>query len=177
MAEVLLINPSEMTSETILGGNVDVDKYAFCIADTQVSLIEPLLGTELYDKMIADYAVPLTYTGDYLELYNDYINPILKHHAVASYIEIAGVMLSNGGLFKHAPENSQIVDKEETFVLSGKYRNLAQMYVLRFDKWIINNPLTEYKTNQDEVDASKSINDSAGFWFGDTNENTDPFYG
>lgn len=166
-----------MTEETILGGNIDVSKYNFCISETQGSLIEPLLGTELFDKMIADKTDPVTYSGLYETLYNDYIVPILMHSATASYIEIAGIMITNGGMFKHSPENSQILDEKEVYRLSGICRNHAQTYVLRFDKWIINNPLTEYKTNQDEVDASKSINDSAGWWFGDINENTDPFYG
>ena len=54
MAEFLFIQPTEITSTTIMGGNVDIDKYLFCIADTQISVIEPLLGTELYDKILAD---------------------------------------------------------------------------------------------------------------------------
>ena len=40
------------------------------------------------------------------------------------------------------------------------------MYVNRFHKWIGLNPLTEYKTKQDEVDASKNINLNNGWYFG-----------
>ena len=94
MAEKLFIDPSIMTEQTILGGNVDVDSYAFCIADTQVSIIEPLLGTLLYDKMITDLTFPVTYTGLYATLYTDFIVPITKHAATANYIEIAGVQLN-----------------------------------------------------------------------------------
>ena len=54
MAEFLFITPAEMTYSTILSGNTDTDKYLFCIADAQISVIEPLLGSILYDKIKAD---------------------------------------------------------------------------------------------------------------------------
>jgi hypothetical protein len=167
MAEKLFIKPSIMTETTILGGNVDVDKYAFCIADSQMSLIEPLLGTLLYDKMITDLTDPITYVGDYLTLYNDYIVPIVKHDATARYIEIAGVMLNNGGLYKHTADNAETLDKDDTYTLSNKWRAFAQMHVLRFNKWICKNVIAEYKTYQDEVNASKTIDGTSGWWFGD----------
>jgi hypothetical protein len=54
MAELLFITPQEMTASTILSGNIDVDKMTPCIANVQLTVIEPLLGTLLYDKIIAD---------------------------------------------------------------------------------------------------------------------------
>ena len=41
------------------------------------------------------------------------------------------------------------------------------MYVGRFEKWIEKNNLIEYKTNQDEVNASKNLNLNNGWYFGD----------
>jgi hypothetical protein len=167
MAEKLFINPSIMTEQTILGGNVDVDSYAFCIADTQVSIIEPLLGTLLYDKMITDLTFPVTYTGLYATLYTDFIVPITKHAATANYIEIAGVQLNNGGIYKHQADSAQLLSNEDTYTLSGKWRAHSQMYVLRFNKWILNNTITEYQTIQDDVDASTTLDNSAGWFFGE----------
>jgi len=87
MAELLFITPEEMTSSTILSGNTDIDKYLFCIADAQISVIEPLLGSLLYDKIKADKEAD-DLAGLYLELYTDFIKPITKCEAVAQYIEI-----------------------------------------------------------------------------------------
>ena len=162
MAELLFITPQEMTSSTILSGNTDTDKYLFCILNTQLTTIEPLLGTTLYDKIISDKE-GAGLTGLYLELYTDFIKPITKNEALAQYIEIASYMVDNGGIFKHTGDNLEVVDKQEVQFLAGKYKSLAQMYVMRFNKWICKNPLTEYSTSQDEVNAIKDINLNVGW--------------
>lgn len=162
MAELLFITPEEMTSSTILSGNTDTDKYLFCILNVQLTTIEPLLGTELYDKIKTDKENN-TLAGDYLELYNDFIKPITKNEALAQYIEIASYMVDNGGIYKHTGENLEVVDKQEVQFLAGKYKSLAQMYVARFEKWICRNPLPEYKLGQDEVNAMKDINLNIGW--------------
>jgi hypothetical protein len=177
MAEKLFITPQEMASKTVLGGNVDIDKYVFCIADTQISVIEPLLGTELYDKMIDDLTFPETYAGLYKILYDDFIVPITLNQSVANYIEIASYTVSNAGVFKHSPDNSEVVDKDEAQFLGGKYHNYAQMHVQRFNKWICKNGanITEYKTVQDEVNASTSLSVRSGWYLG-SSEPKDCYY-
>ena len=168
MAELLFIQPVEITKTTVLGGNVDIDKYQFCVINAQISVIEPLLGTLLYDKIIADVTAA-TITGLYLTLYNEFIKPITKNEALAEYVEIASYTLNNGGIFKHAPQDAEIVDKDEAQYLASKYHALAQMYIQRFEKWICKNPLTEYKTYQDEVNAQK-IKVTSGWYFGNPNK-------
>jgi hypothetical protein len=162
MAEFLFITPQEMTSTTILGGNVDIDKYIFCIANVQLTVIESLLGSELYNKILTD-AESDSLTGDYLELYNEYIKPITKNKAIAEYVEISSYMVTNGGLFKHTGENIEVVDKQEAQFLSNKYNAYAQSLIVRFNKWICKHNLPEYKTYQDGVNASKTIKVTAGW--------------
>lgn len=175
MAEFLFITPQEMASTTILGGNVDIDKYLFCIANVQLTTIEPLLGTELYDKILTD-AENDDLTGLYLTLYNDFVKPITKNESTAQYIEIASYMLTNGGLFKHTGDNIEVVDKQEAQFLAQKYSGLAQMYVKRFEKWICKNPLTEYKTYQDDVNADRNIRLTAGWKLNGNTYDDRPWY-
>ena len=160
--ELLFITPQEMTSSTILSGNTDTDKFLFCIANVQLTTIEPLLGSELYDKIVADKTAN-TLSGLYLELYTDFIKPIVKNESIAQYIEIASYTVDNGGVYKHTGDKIEVVDKQEVQFLAGKYKSLAQMYVERFDKWICKNPLTEYKCYQDEVNAIKGMNLNVGW--------------
>jgi len=162
MAEFLFITPQELIQGTIIGGNVDVDKYITSVANVQISTIEPLIGSELYDKIKMD-AQANTLNGLYLTLYNEFIKPITKAEATAEYIEISSYILDNGGLYKHQSDNAEIVDKNEAQYLAGKYHSMAQMYIQRFEKWICKNTIEEYKTNQDEVNALKGINEVAGW--------------
>jgi hypothetical protein len=166
MAEVLFITPAEMAATTILGGNVDVDKYIVNIAFTQLSVIEPLLGSELYDKILADL-VAGTLTGDYETLFTEYVQPITKHEALAEYIEVSNFMVDNGGTFRHTAENRENTTKDDTQFLAGKYHSLAQMYIKRFEKWICKNKIDEYKRYQDEVNA-QNVEVKAGWYFGKT---------
>jgi hypothetical protein len=161
MAELLFITPEEMTKSTILSGNTDTDKYIFCIADAQISVIEPLLGSILYDKIKTDIE-GVGLSGLYLELYTDFIKPITKNEAVAQYIEIASYTVDNSGVVKHTSDKTEIVSKDECQYLAGKYHNLSQMYIGRFNKWICKNHLPEYKQCQDEVNAQK-VNTSFGW--------------
>jgi len=154
MAELLFITPEEMTYSTILSGNTDTDKYLFCIADAQISVIEPLLGSILYDKIKSDIE-GVGLAGLYLELYTDFIKPITKNEAIAQYIEIASYIVDNAGIYKHTGDKIEVVSKDEAQYLSSKYHNLAQMYIGRFNKWICKNPLTEYQQCQEEVNAQK----------------------
>ena len=152
MAEILLITPQEITDTTILGGNVDVDKYKFCILDTQVRVIEPLLGTLLYKYILTNRA---TLTGEYLTLFNDYVKPILKFSTVANYLEIASFMVDNGGIFKHTAENKDIPSMQEVTALVQKYNSLCDMYILRFDKWNGKNNIPEYGRCQNPKISTK----------------------
>ena len=164
MADLLFITPQEMTDTTIIGGNVDIDKYTMCILSTQLRVIEPLLGTLLYDKIIADIEAS-TLAGLYLTLFNDFVKPITKNEACAAYIMISPYVLSNSGLFKNNPDNAEVVDVKEKENLSEQYSSNAQMYVNRFNKWISKNELVEYKLTQDEVDAQNiHINNTWTFY-------------
>ena len=154
-----------MTQTTIIGGNVDVDKYTMCILNTQIRIIEPLLGSELYDKIKADL-VGAGLSGLYLTLFDEFVKPITKYESCADYIAISPYMLNNGGLFKSSPDNAEVVTKTEADGLSERYSSIAQTYVNRFDKWIGLNKLNiaEYKTSQDEVNA-QNINVNNGWYF------------
>lgn len=162
MAEFLLINPKEISRTTILGGNVDIDRYRYCVYNAQVMVLEPLLGTELYSKVLED-AEANTLTGLYLELYDKFLKHIVKNEALAEYLEVAPYLVTNGGVFKHSPENKEVVSKGEVDILASRYHSFAQVYVQRFNKWICKNQLSEYKKWQDEVNA-QNVKTSLGWY-------------
>ena len=165
MAEILFVKPLEIKKYTIIDGNVDDDKIQYAILNVMVREIEPLLGSELYDKLKEDKENG-TLTGLYSTLFTQYVQPITLHKATAEFIEISNYLVRNGGTYKHQAENAEIVDKDELYTLSGKYNSNAQVYIDRFYKWICKNPLPEYKTLQDEVNAQRDVKVTAGWYFG-----------
>jgi len=165
MAEFLFITPEELKATTILGGNVDQDKFLFSIANVQIITIQRLLGTELYD-IILEGAREEVLTGLYLEMYDKFVKPITKNQALSEYIKIASYMITNGGAFKHSPDNSELMTAEEISSLADTYSGIADTYIGRFEKWLNYNTITEYKTHQDEVNASKTITNRSGWFFG-----------
>lgn len=165
MPVLLFIQPSEISETTILGGNVDIDKYQFTIEMVQISVIEPLLGTELYDKIVTEVTAS-TITGDYNTLYTEFVKPITKYQSTAEIIDNLSLMVNNAGIYKNQPEGAEIATKDEIQALSQKYSGVAQMYIQRFNKWICKNPLTEYNTIQDEVDAQRYMKLTGGWYFG-----------
>ena len=165
MATAVFISPQEVYNYTVLSGNVDIDKLLPIILETQEQTIEEMLGSELYDKIYADF-VANTLTGLYLELLNDYIKLVLRSQSAASYILISPYSVGNGGFFKRTYNGVETVDVKEVERVSQIYSSTAQMYINRFNKWIGLNPLPEYKTFQDEVNASKTITVTSTWYFG-----------
>lgn len=168
MAELLFIAPLELTQGTLVGGNVDPDKYEPIMLGVQDKVIQEMLGTELYDKIIAD-KIADTLTGDYLKIYTDFVKPVTKYETCAEFITLSPYVLNNGGLFKNNPDKAVQVEKEEKTTLSEWHHSQAMMYVDRFIKWIELNKVNipEYKNIQDEVDASSKQNLNSGWYFND----------
>ncbi len=166
MADILFVSPQDMIYASILGGNIDSDRIVFNIEDTQLSVIEPLLGSTLYNKLLIDYSAN-TLTGDYLTLMTEYVQPITKYESIAKYIEIAPYFLDNGGVYKRTADNKEIVVPAEVTFLSEKYHGMSQMYVSRFNRWMCNHNLPEYNTyTSDDVNAKSNMKLTGGWYFG-----------
>ena len=152
MATALFIKRSDIVKNTALSANVDTDKFIQFIALAQEIHVQNYLGTDLYDKISADI-IGGTLSGDYLDLVNDYIQPMLIHFAMIEYLPFAAYSISNGGVFKHNSENSSLATKEEIDFLIQKERDYAEYYAQRFiDYMSFNAPskFSEYYSNNNE---------------------------
>jgi hypothetical protein len=148
--EILLLNDNDITKNTILGGNIDVDKYKYCIADAQTAILEEVLGEALYEKIKEDFDAD-TLTGDYLVLHEKYIVPFLIHASAMEYLKDGAYMVNNGGIYKHSPENGQTVEKNEVDYLVQNQRAKSEIYQQRMEKWLCKKNLPEYKFQSDNI--------------------------
>lgn len=146
---VSLIKNTDITKRTNIGGNVDVSKYAYIIRESQMFVLEPLLGTKLYQKIEEDFKNN-TLTGDYKKLYDDYIVSILCYDVACEFVLQHSFTVGNGGIFKHNPENGTAVDKVEVDYLANKYRLKADTFIDRMVKFLCSVKLEEYTHTQEE---------------------------
>ena len=131
---------------------MDTDKFVQFIKIAQQIHIQNFLGTKLYDKISAD-VLASTLTGDYLDLVNDYVQPMLIHYAMIEYLPWAAYTIANKGVYKHSSENAQNVDKEEVDFLIGKEQKIADYYTRRFLDYMSFNAAAkfpEYYTNSND---------------------------
>lgn len=151
MATALFIKREDIVRNTIIDGNVDIDKYIQFIKIAQEIHVRNYLGTDLYNR-ISDDILNSTLTGDYLTLVNTYIQPMLIHYAMMDYLPFAAYQIKNGGVFKHTSENAQNVDKNEVDYLVAKEREFAQYYTTRFVDYICfnDNLFPEYNSNSND---------------------------
>lgn len=152
MATALFIKRADLIKNTAMSGSVDTDKFIQFIKIAQEIHVRNYMGTDLYNKISQDI-IDGNLTGDYLNLVNDYIQPMLIHFAMAEYLPFAAYTISNGGVYKHNSENSSIANKEEVDLLISRERDYAEYYTQRFiDYMSFNAPskFSEYYSNNNE---------------------------
>lgn len=157
MATALFIKPIDLKRNSIIDGNVDIDRFIGFLKIAQQIHIRNYLGTDLYNKISADI-IAGSLSGDYLSLVNDYVQPMLIHFAMVDYLPFAAYTLKSGGLYKHTSENAETVTKEEVDYLIEKHRDIAEYYTRRFiDHMSFNqSSFPEYNSNtNDDIHPDK----------------------
>jgi len=161
MATALFIKREDLVKNTALSGNVDTDKFIQFIKLAQEIHVRNYLGSDLYDKISTDILGTngATLAGDYLALVNDYIQPMLIHFAMAEYLPFAAYSVSNGGVYKHNSENSQLAEKSEIDLLIAKERDYAEYYTNRFIEYMSFNASSKfpeyYSNNNSDIYPDK----------------------
>lgn len=173
--EVLMLKDNEITENTILGGNIDVDKYKFCIQDAQLSVLIEVLGEELYEKVRNDFEDD-SLSGDYLVLYEKYINPFLIRQSAVEYLKIASYSVANGGVFKMTPQNGQAVEANDIDNLVSNYKHKADMYLSRLERYLCKVNFDEYTSNTDNIINPTKANYNNFSFLGDNCKSKDKWH-
>jgi hypothetical protein len=146
----ILLSDNDLTKNTVLGGNIDVDKLRQCVIDAQITRLEELLGETLYNKIESDY-IANDLQGLYLTLYNDYIKPFLIRQSAVEYLKIGAFTVANNGIFQAQPNNGQAISEESLSNLINAVRIKADMFAERMRKWLCKNHIPEYASSSDNI--------------------------
>jgi len=170
MADILLLTELELTKGSPLGGNIDIDKYRYIINETQVFVLENILGTKLFNKIKTDFDAE-TITGVYNTILQNYLKPILIYSVVAEYCTVAGFEVLNSGIMRRTPENMTPATKEEMDYMANKQRGKADVYIERLERYLCDQQanIPEYTYNQDntfDIDPDKDTRTFGGWRLG-----------
>ena len=164
MATTILLRENELTKNTLLGGNIDIDLYIPCIADAQRIRLEEILGETLYNKICLDFEND-DLENEYLTLYEGYIVPFIIAAAAVEYLLIGAYKVNNNGIFKAQPDNSVAVDKTEVDYLVNNMRLKSEMYRDRMFRWLAKFHLPEYVSNSNNIVNPMRSNLICGKWW------------
>lgn len=165
-----LITSQEVKRNTSLGGNVDSDNIMHLIYDTQIMVIEPILGTKLYDKLITDF-IANDIVDEYETMFDDYVKPVLWHSVYAAYLREGNVIAKNGGVFTNQPDNATATDLEALKYVSKNAQSKADVYISRLERFLCdqNSNIPEYTQTQDndyDIKPRFDVNTVSGWYFG-----------
>lgn len=152
MPTALFIKREDLVKNTAISGNVDTDKFIHYIKIAQEIHVRNYIGTDLYNKISSDILAS-SLSGTYLNLVNDYIQPMLIHFAMSEYLLFASYTIANGGVLKQSNDNAEIASKSEIDSLIAKERDYAEYYTNRFIEYMsfnAPNSFPEYYTNNNE---------------------------
>lgn len=99
MENTLLISESKLKRFTDINNNLDVDLISSVIREAQIIHITRLLGSKLYDKILADVDAG-TLTGEYKALVDEYVQDALIYWSYYESLETIYLRPRNAGLVK-----------------------------------------------------------------------------
>jgi hypothetical protein len=153
MAEVLFLSEDFFKSKTVVDDNVGAKTLKAIIARSQDFYIEPLLGTDLYEKLKTDIAAS-TITGNYLTLLTDWVVPTLILYVESEVVYQNHYRLRNKGTQVKNSENSSPASLDELKFKMDRAQNMAEQKGMKMIAYLCDNEdlFPEYCDNEDGGD-------------------------
>jgi hypothetical protein len=131
----LLIKPSVLKNFTSVHTNIDEKLLWPEIKAQQDIYIEPIIGSLLLKKLLADIAAN-TLAGDYLRLTEHYIVPCLCNYVLAELPETINYQFWNRGLVQNNSTTVNNIDTSEMYSIMSRYKTRAEFYAVKMKTYI-----------------------------------------
>lgn len=167
MKQVLFITPEEAIERTSMDDNIDRNKIINTIIIAQDLVLEPLLGSVMFDDMKAQ-VIADTLTDDYRTLIDYHCRKVLTSAILSKVNMFLIYRHNNTGVVKNDIDKQALLTKEDINKLTGEVNEYTSVYGCRLTAFLEANSST-YPLYDDIVEgktkAEKIGNNS--FYTGD----------
>lgn len=140
--EILLLSVDDIPARSFISGNLDVDRIAIGIKLAQRTEIKRVLGLELYNKIVDDFAND-TLTGLYKTIYDEFVVDMLVNYSAYNIVLFNSLRVDNAGSFFYEPDDARSADMEDTEKIASRYQKIGAAIELQFYKWLSTNKIPE----------------------------------
>lgn len=130
---IYLLNQNDLPRLTSISGNMDLDAIKPFVKMAQDLNLKTILGESLYNKIESDF-VNESLSGDYLEIYDEYLVDMLVYYSAYHLISLHNYKISNNGILKASPDAHETLDNSEIEKIASKYLQLGASVELRFNQ-------------------------------------------
>ena len=155
MARQLFISESFLKDNSPIDENVDMNQINPTIWSCQIQYIQNILGTNLYNKILADIEAS-TLSGDYLTLVDDYCADALVHWVMYEVQIPLLFKFRDKNVSKKSSTTSFPISTKELSRIENRYKDKAEFFTKRISEYLCANStlFTEYNT-ENEVDETR----------------------
>lgn len=154
MSIVKFISETKLKELSAINGNTDNALIQPIIVECQRVYIEPILGTGLYNELIAQVTAN-TLTALNITLLDNYVIPCLVAYIKYEAPLELNYKFTNKNVSKKNSENSEPNSLEETRFLMDRFKNKAEYYAERVTRYLYQNHVSYplYLTQQIGLDT------------------------
>lgn len=132
------ISVSDFAPDVPMPSDVDTDKLAGPIIDTQETFIRPLLCDDLYDELCTQVAAG-TLTAANQTLLDDYIKPVHIRYAFADFLFRHPMTVTKESIVRKISTESELVDMEYINKVIEKYNSYGQTFASKLINFLKDN--------------------------------------
>ena len=171
METILFIKWEDILDYTTISGNIDPNKLTPHIYNAQILYLEPILGSDLYNKieyLIRTDDINISQYSNYLSLKEDYIKPSIVFHTLELVIPLNAYEISDGGVSQHIFSNAQYSPLTEIEKITKKYSVIGSKYDDKLVKYLCKNStlFPEYQNNTGLIGKTETTNRTSGIYLG-----------
>lgn len=134
----LFIGVQYLRDNTIINDNVDSQVLQPIIRNAQYKYVQQVLGTALYNKVIAEIAAG-TLAGDYLTLVDEYIVPVLTQYCILEALPYMTFKFRNKSISKQSSDYSTPAELQDLYYLRDNISSTASFCAERLTTYLRKN--------------------------------------